>query len=338
MILFPDISPFDTGFHQTRDGQSLYWERCGKRGGVPIVFLHGGPGSGCTPAHRRFFDPIVFDIVLFDQRGCGRSTPLFALDGNNTQNQVSDIEALRKQFGFERWIVVGPSWGSTLALAYAEAQPESVSGLLVEGVFLASDVELAWWHCRPGAPNLFPDAFENFIDQAKEPVRAGIRDFFLENRDAMQIEITGGMPVLHRMSDSGTTLTDLRQSLLYRWTEYEDRLSWLDASPDHVRESLVARGPEFVAAHSLLEAHYFAHGCFLKTDQLIQDSQRLSGIPMEIIQSRYDAVCPPDAAYRLKEACPHARLTLINANGHAMTDAVYPTLIASLARLADRAV
>lgn len=334
MTLFPDISPFETGFHPTGDGHSLYWERCGQKGGLPVVFLHGGPGSGCTPTHRRYFDPDVYDVVLFDQRGCGRSRPLFSLDGNTTQNQIADIEALRSHFGFERWIVAGPSWGSTLALAYAEACPAAVSGLLVEGIFLASDKELAWWHCTPGAPSLFPDAFEDFLGGKGAPDHMNVRDFFASIRNAMQEEIDTGMPDLQRLSDPSVTLTELRRSPLYRWTEYEDRLSWLEASPEHVRHSLAGRGPEFVAAHSLVEAHYFANGCFLQPDELICNADRLAGIPMEIIQSRYDMVCPPDAAFRLKHACPHARLTLIQHNGHAMTDAVFPTLIASFARLA----
>lgn len=334
MTLFPEIIPYETGFLPTDDGHSLYWERCGKNGGVPLTFLHGGPGSGCTPTHRRYFDPDVFDVILFDQRGCGRSRPLFALDGNTTENQIADIEALRSHFGFERWIVTGPSWGSTLALAYAEAHPDQVSGLLVEGVFLSSDRELAWWHCAPGAPNLFPDAFEDFLGGLGAPHPSSMRDFFTSIRDVMQAEIDSGMPDLQRLSDSSASLAELRRSLLYRWTEYEDRLSWLEASPEQVRKSLSARGPEFVAPHSLIEAHYFANGCFLKPDQLIGNADRLAGIPMEIIQSRYDMVCPPEAAFRLESACPHARLTLIQKNGHAMTDAVYPALIAALARLA----
>jgi proline iminopeptidase len=337
MTLFDDITPFETGYHPTGDGHELYWERCGKRGGVPLVFLHGGPGSGCTPAHRRYFDPDVFDVVLFDQRGCARSKPLFSLDGNTTQNQIADIESLRRSFGFDKWIVVGPSWGSTLTLAYAQTHPEAVSGVLAEGVFLASDSELAWWHTRPGAPNLFPDAFETFIAQAEVPEKGNIRAFFQSACDSMQTEIESGMPLLKRVTDPDTTLDDLRQSLLYRWTEYEDRISWLDASPQHVREGLSARGSDFVASHSLIEAHYFAKGCFLEPDQLIREAHRLADIPVEIVQSRYDIVCPPDAAYRLKAACPHARLTMITQNGHAMADAVYPALLAALARLAKAA-
>jgi proline iminopeptidase len=338
MTLFDDIAPFETGFHPTGDGHALYWERCGKRGGKPLVFLHGGPGSGCTPAHRRYFDPEVFDVVLFDQRGCGRSNPLFSLDRNTTQNQIADLESLRRFFGYDKWIVMGPSWGSTLALAYAQAHPAAVAGLLVEGVFLASDSELAWWHTRPGAPNFFPDAFDTFIAQAECPARSDIRAFFQSACDAMRSEIEFGMPLLRRISDSSLPLDDLRHSLLYRWTEYEDRLSWLDTSPQHVRAGLAERGPDFVASHSLIEAHYFANGCFLDPDQLIRDARRLDGIPMEIIQSRYDVVCPSDAAHRLKAACPHARLTMITRNGHAMTDAVYPALLAALTRLAKTAV
>jgi len=334
MILFPEVTPFDTGFHQTDDGHSLFWERCGKQGGVPIVFLHGGPGSGCTAAHRRYFDPQVFDVVLFDQRGCGRSRPLFSLESNTTRSQIADIESLRKSFGFERWIVMGPSWGSTLALAYAQAHPGSVAGLLIEGVFLASDAELAWWHIKPGAPNLFPDAYEAFIANDAIPEKGRALAFFQSACDGMKSEIKGGMTTLRGLSDPATSLSELRQSLLYRWTEYEDRISWLNVSPEHIREGLAKRGVAFVASHSLIEAHYFANGCFLEPDQLIHDAHRLADIPMEIVQSRYDIVCPSGAAFRLSKACPHARLSIITQNGHAMTEAVYPTLIAAMGRLA----
>jgi proline iminopeptidase len=338
MTLFDEIAPFQTGRLDTGDGHSLYWERCGKKGGIPILFLHGGPGSGCTPHHRRYFNPKIFDAILFDQRGCGRSTPNFSLHNNTIEHQVSDIEALRMHLGLDGWIVMGPSWGSTLALAYSQAHPESVSGLLVEGVFLASDEELAWWHSAPGAPNLFPDAFADLMADAAPPTPSRINVFFNSMRDRMLAEIENGMPNLKRLEFEDVSLEDLRQSLLYRWTEYEDRISWLDASSESVRDALRSRGPNFVACHSLIEAHYFANRCFLRPNEILLNAGKLASITIEIVQSRYDIVCPTKAAYELANACPHARLSIIAHNGHAMTPAVYPAITAALDRLADSAV
>jgi len=334
MILFPDIDPFESGLLEVGDGHSLYWERCGKRGGVPIVFLHGGPGSGLTPAYRRFFDPELFDALLFDQRGTGRSTPRLSLVANDLDHQIADIESLRTLMGVDRWVVMGPSWGSTLAIAYAQAHPDRVAGLLVEGVFLGTDAEIDWWHSPDGAPRFFPEAFEVFAERAPENARsdaASLRQWYL---DAMQAEWAEGAPDLQGLNDPATEIDALRQSALYRWTEYEDRLSWLDGSAQLTRNGLAERGPDFVAAHSLIEAHYFANRCFLEDGQLLANAHRLGDIPMQIIQSRYDMVCPARAAFDLAAACPHAELTLISVNGHAMTDAVYPSVLSALNKLA----
>ncbi|WP_420432963.1 alpha/beta fold hydrolase [Hyphobacterium sp.] len=337
MTIFPDIEPYASGTLETGDGHQIYWERCGKRGGIPLVWLHGGPGSGCTAAHRCFFDPERFDVLLFDQRGCGRSTPKFSLENNSTQHLIADIERLRQMCEMERWIVAGASWGSTLALAYAETHPESVTGVLVTAVFLSTDEEIAWWHCHPGAPNLFPDAFETFLNGTTAPETSGLHGFLEHCLAEMQTEIDRGLDGLKLLEAPTGTLDGLRQSLLYRWTEYEERISWLESTPDGVRQSLAARGAAFVACHSLIEAHYFANRCFLEADQLIRNAGRLDAIPLEIVQSRYDVVCPPQAAFRLHATCPHARLSLVAHNGHAMTEAVHPAFRTAVARLAEPA-
>lgn len=334
MILFPDITPFETGRLAVPGGHDLYWERSGKPGGVPALFLHGGPGSGCTATHRRYFDPDVFDLLLFDQRGAGRSTPLASIDANTTPDLICDIESLREMAGHESWIVMGPSWGSTLALACAQTCPDRVSGLLVEGVFLGTQDEIDWWHGPGGAQRFHPDAFAAFIDGVPETARASAAEIRRWYLDAMQAEAASGYPILRRLDEPNTAIADLRQSALYRWTEYEECLSWLDCSAGQARQHLAERGADFVASHSLIEAHYFANTCFLDPGQIIANAGRLAGIPMEIVQSRQDMVCPPGAAYRLAEACPHARLTLVPGNGHAMTETVYPAVIAALARLA----
>ncbi|MEE2527220.1 prolyl aminopeptidase [Hyphobacterium sp. HN65] len=334
MSLFPEIQPRETGFLETADGHRIYWERCGKAGGVPLVFLHGGPGSGCTPTHRRYFNPDVFDIVLFDQRGCGRSRPLFDIASNTTQHLIGDLEALRCLFGFERWIVGGASWGSTLSLAYAQTHPDVVAGLFVEGVFLSTGAELAWWHAVPGVPSLFPDAFADFLGNGNAPQAQKISDFFAASVADMQAELASGLSALRRIEDAATSIEDLRHSLLYRWTEYEERISWIEKKPEEARQSMAARGLDYIVSHSLIEAHYFANNCFLEDDQLLRNAGRMMDIPVEIIQSRYDVVCPVQAAWRLRTACPGSRLSIINANGHAMTNKVYPALQAALMRLA----
>tara|TARA_R110000868_G_scaffold18115_4_gene78623 strand:+ start:2913 stop:3932 length:1020 start_codon:yes stop_codon:yes gene_type:complete len=324
--LFPPIEPHRTGHLPVSDGHTLYWEQCGRRGATALLVLHGGPGSGCSPRYQSMFDPARFDITLMDQRGCGRSTPHLSLAGNTTADLIGDIEALRTHLGIERWIVFGPSWGSTLALAYAEAFPERVSTLVVGAVFLSTREELDWWHGEAGAPRFFPEAYASFIapvPQAHRTSPQAIMDWCIEDMLREQAE---GFTALNRLNDPRTSLDELRQSTLYRWTEYEERLSWLDQSAEATREGLAERGPAFVAAHSLIEAHYFRNACFLEPDQLIAHTRQLANIPMHIVHSRYDMVCPPRGAIRLAAACPHASLHMVAVNGHAMTDQVQTVL------------
>tara|TARA_R110002073_G_scaffold54023_3_gene139254 strand:+ start:678 stop:1706 length:1029 start_codon:yes stop_codon:yes gene_type:complete len=323
---FPPLSPNLSGQLPVSAGHSLYWEQCGQASGIPLLVLHGGPGSGCSERFQRMFDPTRFAMTLMDQRGCGRSTPHLSLDANTTADLIGDIEALRTHLGIERWIVFGPSWGSTLALAYAQAFPERVSTLVVGAIFLSTRGELDWWHGEAGAPRFFPEAFADFIAPVPEPYRVtprAIMDWCFED---MQREQADGFTALNRLNDPAASLAELRQSTLYRWTEYEDRLSWLDQSAQVTRDGLAERGLGFVAAHSLIEAHYFRNGCFLEPDQLITDAAKLANTPMHILHSRYDMVCPPRGALRLAAACPHAQLHMVAVNGHAMTDAVQEVL------------
>ena len=324
--LFPPINPFSSGQLPRPAGHSLYWEQCGHTGAIPLLVLHGGPGSGCSPRFRRMFDPARFAITLMDQRGCGRSTPHLSLDANTTADLIGDIEALRVHLGMERWVVFGPSWGSTLALAYAQSYPERVSTLVVEAIFLATPDNLDWWHSEDGAPRFFPEAFADFIAPVPEQDRTSPRTIMDWCFDDMQRELAEGMTALRRLDDPAASLAELRQSTLYRWTEYEDRLSWLDQSAEATREGLAERGTGFVAAHSLIEAHYFRNACFLEPDQLIANASKLADLPMHILHSRYDMVCPPRGAIRLAAACPHADLHMAPVNGHAMTDAVQAVL------------
>tara|TARA_R110002072_G_scaffold27014_1_gene88548 strand:+ start:81 stop:1085 length:1005 start_codon:yes stop_codon:yes gene_type:complete len=333
MILFPEIAPFETGHLTVTDGHCLYWERIGRRGGVPALFLHGGPGSGCTPTHRRYFDPDVFDLILLDQRGAGRSTPTASLKGNTTADLIADLERIRERVGFDRWVVAGPSWGSTLALAYAEAHPDHVSGLLVEGVFLGTQSEIDWWHSPHGVARVFPDAYADFVAPLPTKQRDTAASVLAWYQAAMDEEWTSAAPELAGLHDPATPLERLRKSALYRWTEFEERISWLDCDADQARSSLAQRGADYVAAHSRIEAHFFANRCFLEEGQLLHHADRLAETPIQIVQSRYDMVCPPRAAYQLSAACPHTELTLIPVNGHAMTEAVHPAFIRALAKL-----
>ena len=332
---FPSIPPRKADDLPVSGGHTLYFEECGNPDGLPLVFLHGGPGSGASAKYRRMFDPDVFDLILFDQRGCGRSTPHLSIEANTTAHLIEDIERLREHLGFERWMVFGPSWGSTLALAYAEAFPERVSGLVVEGVFLAQPSDLDWMHGPDGARNVFPDAWADFAAPAPERARKSPRAMMEWCFEQMQAEIADGPTLLRRLDDASVSLEEIRQSTLYRWTEYEDRLSYLDNPPEAVLSGLRARGAEFVAAHSLIEVHYFRNGCFLEPDQLIRNARQLSNIPMHILHSRYDMVCPASAAFRLARACPHAGFDLVTVNGHAMTETTQPILNRIMARMAS---
>lgn len=328
------IEPDASGYLETGDGHHLFWQTCGNPHGQPLIFLHGGPGSGCAPKYRRMFDPERFRLILLDQRGAGRSKPHAALEGNTTQALIADIEALRAHLGFEQWMVFGPSWGSTLALAYAQSHPERVSALVVEAVFLATRRELDWWHDARGVPRFFPDAFADFIapvPHANRQSPAAILDWYYA---AMQAERDGGFEILSRLERA--SLDELRQSALYRWTEFEDRISFLETSPQQVLEDLRTKGADFIVSHSLIEAHYFKHDCFLSEDELIANAPRLAQIPMAILHSRYDMVCPPETAFRLAEACPHADFVLVPLNGHGMTEPAQGELNAIMDRLLAR--
>lgn len=321
---FPGIEPFNTGRFDTSDGHDLYWQECGNPEGMPLVFLHGGPGSGCSPKYRRVFDPQRFRIILLDQRGAGQSRPVASLENNTTAHLIGDLEILRDTLGLDRWIVYGPSWGSTLALAYAQAHPERVSGLVVQAVFLGTEGELNWWHSPDGLQRFFPDAWDTFVSPVPEAARtsaAHVMDWYL---DAMREEQAAGYPLLADLATA--SLDDLRRSAVYRWTEYEDRTSYLENTADAVLEGLRERGANFIASHSLIEAHYFRNQCFLEPDQLIRDAHRLADIPMAILHSRYDMVCPPQSAFRLADACPHANFHLVPLNGHGMTETTQTVL------------
>jgi proline iminopeptidase len=305
--LYPPIEPFKSGMLDVGDGHRVYFERCGDPDGTPAVFLHGGPGAGCSPAQRRLFDPKRYCVTLFDQRGCGRSTPHAGLEANTTWDLVTDIERLRTRFGYENWLVFGGSWGSTLALAYAETHPERVSGLIVRGVFTLTKAEVDWYY-QGGAAWLFPDLWEGFLAPIPEAERGDLVA-------AYHRRLTG--------DDEGARLEAAKAWSL-----------WEAATITLLPNDLAGQFGEdrYALAFARIENHYFTHGGWLAEDQLIQDAGRLEGIDGVIVQGRYDVATPMRSAWRLAKAWPRARFEIVPDAGHAFDE---PGILDRLIRATD---
>jgi proline iminopeptidase len=307
--LYPDIDPFDTGTLQVDARHRLYYEQCGNPKGKPVVLLHGGPGAGCGPKMRRFHDPRHYRIVLFDQRGAGRSTPHADLVDNTTHALVGDIEKLRLHLGIARWQVFGGSWGSTLALAYAQAHPDRVTELVLRGIFMLRRWELEWFY-QQGASRLFPDAWQQYLD--------GIPA--VEHGDLIS--------AYHRRlthEDAAVRLAAAR-----RWSVWEAATSFLRQDPDfmsgHEEEA-------FALAFARIEAHYFVNGGFFEhDDQLLRDAQRIRHLPGTLVHGRYDVVCPIQNAFDLHAAWPEAKLVVAPTSGHS---AFEPEISSALVEATD---
>jgi proline iminopeptidase len=315
--LFPDIAPFETGLLPlaAEPGAAqhvMYWEQCGNPRGQAVLFLHGGPGAGAGAVHRRFFDPLHWRVVIFDQRGAGRSRPLGELGANTTPHLVEDIECLRKFLGIERWLLFGGSWGSTLALAYAQAHPDRVQGMVLRGVFLGRATEVEWF--LYGLRRVFPDAWALFAEHLPPEERS---------------DLLGGY--LRRLChpDPGVHLAAARA-----WSAYEGSCSTLLPSPETVASFAQDRTALGLAR---IEAHYFAHDLFLPPGGLLHHMRRIEHLPAEIVQGRYDMVCPPETAFELAAAWPKARLTLVPDAGHsALEPGVRTALVAAVERFRRR--
>lgn len=308
--LYPELQPFATGTLPVGDGHELYYEQSGNPQGKPVVFLHGGPGGGTDPKQRRFFDPERYRIVLFDQRGCGKSTPHASLVGNTTWHLVSDIEALRERLGIERWQVFGGSWGSTLALAYAQQHPERVTELVLRGIFLLRRSELLWFY-QEGTSRLFPEAWESFL----EPIP------LVERGDLIS--------AYHRRLTHEDPEVRLRAARA--WSVWEATTSHLYVDPAHVAHSGES---EFSLAFARIECHYFINGGFLRSEsQLLDDAERIRHIPTIIVQGRYDVVCPAQSAWDLSRALPDAELRIVPDSGHS---AFEPGIVSELVLATDR--
>lgn len=295
------------------DSHSLYVEESGNPDGIPVVVLHGGPGSGSRPKQRGYFDPARYRIILFDQRGCGRSRPLGALTANTTDHLVADLERLRDHLGVHQWLVFGGSWGSTLALAYASAHRERVMGMVLWGIFLGSREELAWTFGTGGAARLFPLEYERFL----EPLSR------IERRD----------PIANHYRAMCGNDGERRRRSLSAWTRWENKLSDLAVS-EHTLDDQLA-DENYVLTHSLFEAHYFANGCFLERP-LLESVGALRGLSIDIVQGQLDVVCPPVTAVRLQRALPESRLQLIPGAGHSPDGPTVDALIRSTDRLVAR--
>ena len=293
--LFPPIEPLDSGRLALDGRHAMYWEICGNPAGQPVVFLHGGPGAACTADHRRFFDPGHYRIVLYDQRGAGRSEPLGELIDNTTQHLIGDLESLRAHLGVERWLVFGGSWGSTLALAYAEAHPERVTGLVLRGIFLVRPSEIEWF--LMGMRWFYPEVWRAFAEFLPEDERGDL--------------LTG----YHRRlvdPDPGVHMPAAR-----RWSTYEAACSTLLPNPEMVK----AFGEDRMALGlARIEAHYFMNGAFLAENQLLAEIGRIRHIPAVIVQGRYDVICPLATAEELARAWPEADFRVVHDAGHSALD------------------
>jgi proline iminopeptidase len=291
--LYPPLEPFRHGYLRVSDVHEIYYEECGNPAGKPAVFLHGGPGAGSDKRARQFFDPLHYRIVVFDQRGCGRSRPSASLIENTTWHLVADIERLRKHLGIERWLVFGGSWGSTLALAYAEANPERVSEIVLRGIFLLRYAEIRWFY-QHGASEIFPDAWEAYRDA----IPLDERDDFLS---AYHKRLVG--------SDQRAALAAARA-----WSVWEASASFLRSNGDNIRKW---GEDQFAVAVARIECHYFVNRGFLRSEsQLLDDVERIRHIPTTIVQGRYDIVCPATSAWDLHRAWPEADLAMVPDAGH----------------------
>ncbi len=308
--LYPDLQPYDSGTLRVDDRHTLYYEQCGNPDGKPVVMLHGGPGAGCNAKMRRFHDPAKYRILLFDQRGAGRSTPHADLVDNTTWDLVADIERLRETLGIARWQVFGGSWGSTLALAYAQKHAARVTELVLRGIFMLRRWELEWFY-QEGTSRLFPDAWEHYLAPIPESERSDLIDAY------------------HRRltSDDETTRLEAAKA----WSIWEGGTSYLHIDPNYATSH---GDPKFALAFARIENHYFVNGGFFETEnQLLRDAHRIADIPGVIVQGRYDVVCPAQSAWELHKAWPKAELEITPASGHS---AFEPENIDALVRATDR--
>ncbi|KAJ7533974.1 hypothetical protein O6H91_13G073800 [Diphasiastrum complanatum] len=296
--LFPPIEPYKSGFLDVSDLHSLYWEESGNPNGQPIVFLHGGPGSGTSSGNRRFFDPNFFRIILFDQRGAGKSTPHACLEDNTTWHLVDDIEKVREHLKIEKWLVFGGSWGSTLALTYCQSHADRITGIILRGIFLLRKKEIDWFYQGPGTSAIFPDAWEPY------------RDFIPDDERSDFVTAYG-----KRLNSDDL---DTQLAAAKAWTNWEMATSHLIPNEESMRR---AESEEFALAFARIENHYFRHKGFFPSDSfLIDNVHKIKHLPAIIVQGRYDVVCPMMSAWDLHKAWPEAQFKVIPNAGHSANE------------------
>lgn len=308
MALYPEIQPYDEGFLEVGDGHRVHYEQVGNPEGKPAVFVHGGPGGGTDPSQRRFWDPAAYRVVLFDQRGCGKSTPYANLEANTTPHLVADMEMLRKHLGIERWQVFGGSWGSTLSLAYAQAHPERVSELVLRGIFLVRKEEVRWYY-QEGTSRIFPDAWEKFLAPIPKEERHDL------------------VSAYHRRLTGDDA--EERSRCAIAWSTWEGSTSRLVVDPRLVAKTGDAH---FAEAFARIECHYFINEGFMEEGALLTNIARIAEIPGVIVQGRYDVVCAPKSAWELHRAWPKSKLVMCPTSGHS---AMEPEITAALVAATD---
>ena len=309
--LYPEIEPSESGHLDVGDGHSLYWELSGNPDGKPVVFLHGGPGGGSSPDHRRQFNPDKYKILVFDQRGCGKSTPYASLEANTTQHLIDDIEKLRAEVAkVDKWMVFGGSWGSTLSLAYAQAHPERATELVLRGIFLFDQYEVDWLYKEGGASAIYPDAWEEFVGLIPEEERG---------------DLVGAYRRRLTSDDQAVQLAAAKA-----WSKWEGVTVTLLPNA-HVIEEFTS--PDKAIAIARIENHYMANGGWLEEGQLLRGAEKLRGIPGVIVQGRHDSCTPPKAAWALKKAWPEVELNIVPDGGHLFNE---PGILDGLVRATDK--
>ncbi len=306
--LYPEIKPYITHSLAVEPPHLLYVEECGIPDGIPVLFVHGGPGAGCETFHRRFFDPEKYRIILFDQRGSGKSSPHATLENNTSQALVADMEYVRAHLGVDKWLLFGGSWGATLSLLYAQAHPERVAGMVLRGIFLGSDKELHWFY-QEGASSVFPDFWQDFI----RPIATQERKDILS---AYYRRLTGNDEIA-------------RMAAAKAWSIWEGRCATLRPVEEVVNHF---GNPHTALSLARIESHFFLNKCFLEPNQILNNMDKLADIPAYIVHGRYDMICPVEQAWHLHQAWPGAELRIIADAGHAASE---PATTDALVRIMD---
>lgn len=313
LMLYPEIKPFATHRIAVGDGHEIYVEESGNPQGLPVIFVHGGPGAGCDTRNRCFFDPERYHIILFDQRGAGQSTPHARLEANNTQVLMEDMESIRKQLGIERWVLFGGSWGSTLCLLYAQLHPDRVISMILRGIFLARKRDVDWLF-QAGASRLFPDHWEDYLRP-------------LENKGSDDL-----VNDYYRLLTGDNEVA--RMAAAKAWSGWEARCATLRPNLEVVEHFV---DPHIALALSRIEAHYFVNDCFIRENQILDDIDRIQGIPGTIVHGRYDVVCPLDNAFELHKYWKESELNIVRDAGHASSEpGITDALVRATRRMAER--